>query len=267
MAESEIAAPIGSSEQENGVAKEPADGVNPNTDIPLSEEKKGSPVKLKKLSLAGAELYFANNPDRLQRATSKLKEQCLLPDLDGSMIKLYVLTEIDHWNHDRERVVLLCENSVLSVNYSFITEKWTELTRINVKCISAIQFGEESYPKYTLQYPRPTKCLRITYQRLSGPATTAEKWNPFAKHLPWCNLTSHPLANKIQGSTDIYNIEDFHKDLLQVLNSYRDSHPDAPHTVECTEGPLEMNIRLGLSSYVVNQSHLAFAKDRGGVHF
>ena len=35
--------------------------MTPTTDIPLGEEKKGSPVKLMKLSLAGAELYFANN--------------------------------------------------------------------------------------------------------------------------------------------------------------------------------------------------------------
>ena len=60
---SESTAPIDSAPQENGAAREQTDSAaaNPNTEIPLSEEKTGSPVKLKKLTLAGAELYFANN--------------------------------------------------------------------------------------------------------------------------------------------------------------------------------------------------------------
>ena len=43
-------------------------------------------------------------PDRLGRADAKLKQQCIIPDLDGPLVKLFVLTELEnsidsHLNH------------------------------------------------------------------------------------------------------------------------------------------------------------------------
>merc|ERR1712226_1756561 len=175
-----------------------------------------------------ADLYFASSDDRLKRATEKLKSECLLADLDGDFVKLFVLTEIDHWNHDRERVVILCQDSVLSVNYSFITEKWTELTRMNIKCISTVQFGSLVFPKRSLQWPRSDKCLKIAYERLTGPVTVSENWNPFSKHLPWSILTSHPLARSAEGQTDRYTIEHFNSELTTAIEKYTAAHPEAP---------------------------------------
>ena len=247
----------------NGTATENVD-LNVTNNPPADNPPPPAPRKLAKLE---ADLYFANSEERLKRAGEKLRTECLINDLDGDFLKLFVLTEIDHWNHDRERVVVLCEQSVLSVNYSFITEKWSELTRMSIKCILSVQFGDLVFPKRSLQWPRPEKVVKISYQRLTGPVTVSESWNPFSKHLPWSILTSHPLAHRVDGENDRYTIESFKGDLLEAIEKYRVGHPDAPHSPEIREEQIEMNIRLGLSSFVVNQSHLAYAKDRGGVHF
>ena len=68
----------------------------------------------------------------------------------------------------------------------------------------------------------------------------------------------------------VVQVEKFKCALVEMADKYRLQHPDAPHSPEVIpEGtaPIEMDVRLGLSSFIVNQSHLAYAKDRGGIHF
>ena len=68
----------------------------------------------------------------------------------------------------------------------------------------------------------------------------------------------------------VVQVEKFKCALVEMADKYRLQHPDAPHSPEVIpEGttPIEMNVRVGLSSFIVNQSHLAYAKDRGGIHF
>jgi len=60
------------------------------------------------------------------------------------------VNRIDHWDFEREKIVLLTANSVLVVKYNFITQQLQEYRRVMLHIISAILIGDFKYPKSSL---------------------------------------------------------------------------------------------------------------------
>ena len=56
------------------------------------------------------------------------------------------LYRIDHWDLEKERVILLSDNNIISVKYNFILGQIEELKFIPVPYISKLLFGEFKYP-------------------------------------------------------------------------------------------------------------------------
>lgn len=53
---------------------------------------------------------------------------------------------IDHWDLEKERLVLLSDNNIISVKYNFILGQIEELKFIPLSYISELVFGDFKYP-------------------------------------------------------------------------------------------------------------------------
>ena len=53
---------------------------------------------------------------------------------------------VDHWDLERERVVILTNNNVIVVKYNFIQQRVEELKYIPINAITKAVFGDFQYP-------------------------------------------------------------------------------------------------------------------------
>ena len=57
---------------------------------------------------------------------------------------------IDHWDCEKEKVVVVCEKSVMIVKYDFIASKIYDAKRMLLHNIQKIQMGDFEYPSYSM---------------------------------------------------------------------------------------------------------------------
>ena len=95
-------------------------------------------------------LCFKHKDGRLEAAASACQNQALSQEEDGSVLGVWLLTEIDHWDNEKERVVVVAEHSIVLVKFDFITNQLKEYRRIMFSDINSIQRGNFSYPEKTL---------------------------------------------------------------------------------------------------------------------
>ena len=63
---------------------------------------------------------------------------------------LFFILRIDHWDHEKERIVLITKKSLCLVKYNFIGLKVEEMRKIPLTKCDKIQVGRFVYPKNTM---------------------------------------------------------------------------------------------------------------------
>jgi len=66
---------------------------------------------------------------------------------DGIVRGTWLLTEIDSWNHEWERIIILCEKVMFIIKYDFIGMKIEETRRQDLSIIDKVIQGELVYPQ------------------------------------------------------------------------------------------------------------------------
>ncbi|XP_042862201.1 tumor protein p63-regulated gene 1-like protein isoform X1 [Penaeus japonicus] len=97
----------------------------------------------------GIREFFSVRVGALEQAV----EECRLltdPETDGGIKGAWLLTEINHWDIEKERVVILCDLSLLVVKYDFIALRHLDFNRIYLSSLENIQIGELTYPDHSL---------------------------------------------------------------------------------------------------------------------
>ncbi|XP_072036329.1 tumor protein p63-regulated gene 1-like protein [Amphiura filiformis] len=213
--------------------------------------------------------FYASKCGRLEEAVNECKKAVIEEPVDGQVHGVWLLTEVDHWDNEKERVVIVTENCLLIVKYDFVAGKLMDCKRIGHASIDTIQQGVFSYPEKTLVTPRDGQGLRLYWNKGRQPSF-AERWNPFCETIPWATFTSHPLEHSGARDVGSYKIDTFKTAVIQAVNVHRQKPNSAASNlppVSEIEAPLECDIMLGASSTIWNQSRLGFFRERGGVSF
>ncbi|XP_077534840.1 tumor protein p63-regulated gene 1-like protein isoform X2 [Haemaphysalis longicornis] len=104
-------------------------------------------------------------------AVEKAAEQCspvLMRHLDGELRGVWLLTEIDHWDTEKERLVFLTDYSLIVLKYDFITLRLLEYRRLHLKAFDIVQVGLLTYPNKSFM-PKLSSVMDTVRDRLVSP--------------------------------------------------------------------------------------------------
>lgn len=209
--------------------------------------------------------FFSYKEDNFSKAV-RICEQKLKPELDGKIISAYLLTEIDHWDNEREKIIIITENSLCNFRYHFILHKVEDFKRVLLHIIDTVAVGDFIYPEKSLMSARKHGGVQIRWSKGEQPSF-AQKWNPWSASIPYMTLSHHPLIyNPKENETVTYSVDEFYESLIKaVSDALKKKNPEQKLTV--LEGPILIESYASLSSMIFNQSGLGFFMDRNGVCF
>ncbi|KAL8601435.1 hypothetical protein ACOMHN_042439 [Nucella lapillus] len=212
-----------------------------------------------------AKTFFSFKDNAFQNAMDKVSA-IMKPELDGELLGAWLLTEIDHWDLEREKVVLLAANSLLVVKFNFITQQTQDYRRVLLHLIGAIHLGDFKYPENSVMIERQHGGVQIRWNQ-GTQLSFGQKWNPWCRDIPWLTLAHHPLVYHPQeNETTTFNVDDFCQSLVQATSKAFDAKRPQ-EKVSVIEGPIEIESYASMASMVFNQSGLGFFRDRNGMCF
>ncbi|CAG0887368.1 unnamed protein product [Cyprideis torosa] len=62
----------------------------------------------------------------------------------------WLLTQIDHWDHEKERLILLSSHSILILNHNFISLETSWISRIPIEKLEKVIIGPLVYPEKSI---------------------------------------------------------------------------------------------------------------------
>ncbi|XP_071110027.1 tumor protein p63-regulated gene 1-like protein [Haliotis cracherodii] len=213
-----------------------------------------------------AKTFFSYKGTHFDSAIQEHCRQAIKPELDGELLGCWLLTEIDHWDLEHEKIMMLTEHSLIVCKYNFITQKLLEFKRIMLHCVDTICIGDFKYPEHSIMPDRQHGGIQLRWNR-GQDLTFGQKWNPFATDIPWVSFTHHPiLYNPKENETTTYNCDDFYESLVQAVSkAYQVKRPNEKITI--VKGPILIESYASVASMVYNQSGLGFFRDRNGISF
>ncbi|XP_059164338.1 tumor protein p63-regulated gene 1-like protein [Physella acuta] len=212
-----------------------------------------------------ARSYYCYKESHFEKAVNSIK-RIIKPELDGELKSSWLLTEIDHWDFEREKIVLLTEYSVFIVKYNFINETLYEYRRVMLHVINSICIGDFQYPNVSLMPDRKHGGIQLRWDK-GQQLTFGQKWNPWCTDIPWVTLSHHPLIyNPKENETVTYNVDEFFESLVTAASKvYTEKRPG--EKLKVIEGPVVIESYANPASIVYNQSGVGFFRDRNGLSY
>lgn len=217
-----------------------------------------------------SEKFFCYKDNAFEQAVKQCTDAFLKADLDGAVTGSWLLSEIDHWDNEREKVVVLTANSLLVFRFNFITKTIVESRRVSLHIVDTVMIGDFRYPDWSVMpvvsSDRQHGGIQIRWNKGEQPSF-GQRWNPWCITIPWITFCHHPLIyNPKESETVTYNVDDFYESLIHnISQAYSRKRPGEKVTV--IEGPIMMESYASLSSLVFNQSGVGYYKDRNGMCF
>lgn len=108
--------------------------------------------------------FFAMRLGAFEKAAESCKP-VLLRDVDRELKGVWLLTEIDHWDAEKERLIYLTNCALIIMKYDFISLRLLEYKRHELAKFDKIVFGDLKYPEGSLIPPRTQKGVRCMWNR------------------------------------------------------------------------------------------------------
>ncbi|XP_023016829.2 tumor protein p63-regulated gene 1-like protein isoform X3 [Leptinotarsa decemlineata] len=187
----------------------------------------------------------------------------LLDESEGPVYSAFLLTQINHWDTDKERLLLLTAKNLILVKYDFIALRRLGCRKIQFSDIDGIVVGNLVYPNGSLIPDRNMKGIRLLL-RQDKPDNFASKWNPFNDDVPYLTFTYHPLFfhkdctdEKIRN---LFNLEAFVENICLSVHKWKESSVILQHNIL-------LENYVGIGSIIHNRNSLGFFKVRGKFSF
>ncbi|XP_048398370.1 tumor protein p63-regulated gene 1 protein isoform X1 [Stegostoma tigrinum] len=210
--------------------------------------------------------FFVLRPGTFDQALADIKANINQQE-DGSLQSTWLLSEIDHWNNEKERIVLICEKTLLICKYDFMVLAYQYCQRVPLNYIDRIYYGEFSFPERSISR-RDGKGLRIHWDKLRE-ASFLSRWNPWSADIPYTTFTEHPAINATERFTSLCQLENFKIQLSQaVQKAYQlDPVPGRANGALILNHSITIDSYVGVMSIISNQNRLGYSLARGSVGF
>uniref|UniRef100_A0A665U0W7 Tumor protein p63 regulated 1 n=1 Tax=Echeneis naucrates TaxID=173247 RepID=A0A665U0W7_ECHNA len=210
--------------------------------------------------------FLSPQPGTLDQAIKDV-EALVDKEVDGSIQSIWLMAEVDHWNNEKERLVMITDNSLLVIKYDFVMFISEQIQRIPLNFMDRISYGTFSFPKRSL-FQREGEGVRVYWDRLREPSFTS-RWNPFATDYPFITFTYHPVTNlsdSFAALCDIHNFRVKLKDAAEKVHAMKPV-PGKANGVLVLNQPILIEVYVGLMSFLGNQNKLGYSFARGNIGF
>ncbi|KAM9848499.1 tumor protein p63-regulated gene 1 protein [Aulostomus maculatus] len=210
--------------------------------------------------------FFVLRPGTLNQAVKDV-EAMVDEQEGGSVLSIWLMAEVDHWNNEKERLVVITDKFLLVFKYDFLMFHCDQIQKIPLNIVDRLCYGPFTFPKRSL-LQREGEGLRIFWDRLREP-TFISRWNPFATDLPFITFTSHPVRTINESFSALCNMEKFReqlKDAAQKAHTIKPV-PGKANGVLVLNQSIFIEVYVGLMSFLGNQNKLGYCMARGNIGF
>ncbi|XP_056270487.1 tumor protein p63-regulated gene 1 protein isoform X2 [Pseudoliparis swirei] len=210
--------------------------------------------------------FFVLRPGTLKQGIKDV-EALVDEEVDGSLHSVWLTVEVDHWNNEKERLVLITDNSLLVFKYDFVMFNCDQIQRIPLNIIDRMSHGQFSFPKHSL-LQREGEGLRVFWDRLREPSFTS-RWNPFATDFPFVTFTDHPvrsISDTFNALCDMQNFRERLHEAAQHAHAVK-PFPGKANGVLVLNHLIHIEAYVGLMSFLGNQNKLGYCMARGNIGF
>uniref|UniRef100_A0A8C8SMK0 Tumor protein p63 regulated 1 n=1 Tax=Pelusios castaneus TaxID=367368 RepID=A0A8C8SMK0_9SAUR len=210
--------------------------------------------------------FFVTRPGAFDQAIEDLKIH-EVKNSEETAQSFWLFTEIDHWNNERERVVMITDATLLVCKYDFIRLSSLQVQRIPLSNIDRICLGQFTFPEKSLD-KREGEGMRIYWTNPQEPSILS-RWNPWATDIPYVTFTEHPVKNSNERFSAICQMSEFTAQLVQAVQTAQSKNvaPDRTSGVQVLNQPLLIDTYTGLMSFIGNRNKLGYSLARGSVGF
>ncbi|XP_078420548.1 tumor protein p63-regulated gene 1-like protein [Cetorhinus maximus] len=210
--------------------------------------------------------FFVLRQGTFDQALQDIKTQ-INQKADGALKSTWLLTEIDHWNNEKERIVLICEKSLLICKYDFMVLTYQHCRRVPLNFIDRIYYGKFTFPEHSISR-RDGKGVRLQWDKLRE-ASFISRWNPWSDEIPYTTFAEHPAIAANERFTSLCKLESFKAELaLAVRRAYQmEPVPGRANGALVLDHPIPIDSYVGVVSLISNQNKLGYSLARGSVGF
>ncbi|KAM9315831.1 tumor protein p63-regulated gene 1 protein isoform 1-T2 [Gastrophryne carolinensis] len=210
--------------------------------------------------------YFVARPGAFDQAVKDLTDQLLSKEKE-TVSSAWLLVEIDHWNNEKERVVLITEKNLFICKYDFIMLCCQQIQKVPLNYVDRICTGPFMFPQKSLD-KREGEGLRIHWDKLRE-VPFLSRWNPLSSEVPYTTFIDHPLKNYSEQFSTVAQLPGFNEHLVKAV---QDAHKNNPvpgraNGVLILNQPLLIETYVGLMSFIGNRNKLGYSLARGSVGF
>ncbi|KAG8462329.1 hypothetical protein KFE25_012149 [Diacronema lutheri] len=197
--------------------------------------------------------------------------RALVTPADGAMLGIWLLTFVNHWNFEQERLVVLTEHALLRIKYNFLAQRVEKYTRLRLAAIESITLGRVRFASQSLAeglqalsrgaaVARPGVRITLRGEQLSK----WDRWNPRSakmgeRTLIFCShMESGDGAPLIEP---LESVDDFQNALQRALNGVEGM------AVVPVVSDIVLDSLLGIPALVYNENRLGEWRTRGSIAF
>lgn len=197
----------------------------------------------------------------------------LVGPADGAVLGVWLLTFINHWNLEQERLVVLTEHALYRVKYNFLKQLVEKSTRLRLADVETVTLGRVRFASQSLAEGLQTLSRGAAVARpgvrieLQGDSALGrwDRWNPRSTKMGERRLIFCSHAESGDGTpliAPLEQVDDFQAALQRALSAVAGAPFVAPVLSD-----IVLDSLLALPALVYNENRLGEWRTRGSVAF